>query len=361
MTDLGRTLEREMDLIRPSDYPVEAVARRRDRRRRRQRIGSAAVALSITAVAVGWTAVVLRERQDAPPLAPPLTGRIAFIDRESRLRVVDAAGGQARIVVGAHAEYPDWSPDGATIAFDDGQNLNGSLASIPNGRIYTVGADGSDLVEVPMEGHAFAPSWAPDGTRLAVAAERPGSTAGIAWLDLASGATTSVTTNPYDGYWDAEPDVSPDGTRIVFVRIRELLDRGGHRNRTALYVVHADGSGLRRLTSWGLDAGTPSWSPDGSRIAFSSLDHAVIDRPSQVFLIDPDGSNLTRLTSGRTAASFWPAWSPDGSMIVFTRFVLDPPAASFELAGISVTGEGAPPLPASIPAGANQADWGRNP
>ena len=361
MTELGRTLEREMEHIRPPDYPIEVVARRRDRRRRRQRIGAGVLALTITVAAVGWTAFALREPQDAAPLAPPLTGRIAFIDREGRLRVVDAGGGQARIVVGAHAEYPDWSPDGATIAFDDGQNLHGSPASIPNGRIYTVGADGSNLVEVPMEGRAFAPSWAPDGTRLAVAAEAPGSVPGIAWLDPATGAMTSVTSNPYDGYWDAEPDVSPDGTRIVFVRVRELVERGGYRNRTALYVVNPDGSGLRRLTPWGMDAGTPSWSPDGSRIAFSSLDHAVIDRPSQVFLIDPDGSNLTQLTSGRTAASFWPAWSPDGSTIVFTRFVLDPPAASFELAGISVTGGAAPPLPASIPPGANQADWGRYP
>ena len=155
--------------------------------------------------------------------------------------------------------------------------------------------------------------------------------------------------------------MSPDGTRIVFVRVRELLDRGGYRNRTALYVVNADGSGLRRLTSWGLDAGTPSWSPDGSRIAFSSLDHAVTVRPAQLFLIDPKGSKLTQLTSGTEAASFWPAWSPDGSTIVFTRFVLDPPAASFGLSSISVTGGAAPPLPASIPPGANQADWGRYP
>ena len=79
-------------------------------------------------------------------------------------------------------------------------------------------------------------------------------------------------------------------------------------NGCDIYVVNADGSGLRRLTD-GMD---PAWSPDGRKVAFARWRD-----PRGIYVIDEDGSNETLLFGWSQAKA--PAWSPDGSHIVFTR------------------------------------------
>ena len=103
----------------------------------------------------------------------------------------------------------------------------------------------------------------------------------------------------------AYPAWSPDGSRIAFTS-----DRDGSVD---IYVMNADGSGVTRLTN---DAGwdvIPAWSPDGSRIAFTSLRNDSWD----IFVMRADGSGLTRLTGGAEWDDVSPAWSPDGSRIAF--------------------------------------------
>jgi TolB protein len=79
-------------------------------------------------------------------------------------------------------------------------------------------------------------------------------------------------------------------------------------NGCDIYVINADGSGLRRLTD-GMD---PAWSPDGKKVAFARWRD-----PRGIYVIDEDGSNETRVFGWSEAKA--PAWSPDGSHIVFTR------------------------------------------
>jgi Tol biopolymer transport system component len=79
-------------------------------------------------------------------------------------------------------------------------------------------------------------------------------------------------------------------------------------NGCDIYVINADGSGLRRLTD-GMD---PAWSPDGTRVAFARWRD-----PRGIYVIDEDGSNETLLFGWSQAKA--PAWSPDGSRIAFTR------------------------------------------
>jgi Tol biopolymer transport system component len=79
-------------------------------------------------------------------------------------------------------------------------------------------------------------------------------------------------------------------------------------NGCDIYIINADGSGLRRLTN-GMD---PAWSPDGTKVAFARWRD-----PRGIYVIDEDGSNETLLFGWSQAKA--PAWSPDGSRIVFTR------------------------------------------
>ena len=361
MNDLRRTLEREMERIPPPDYPIASVERRRRRRRRSQRFGTIVTALVIAALGIGFIARAMPGGGPQPADGTP--GRLVFVApgggaASDRLFTSAPDGSGRERVADVHAEYPDWAPDGTAIAFGSGQNLNGSPIPRPNGHIVIVRADGSDLREVPFNGAASAPSWSPDGSRLAVAARRGETHPGIGWLDPATGALTWLTRNPFAGFWDAEPDVSPDGSRIVFVRVRELQELGGTRNLAALFVVGADGTGLRRLTSWATDAGTPAWSPDGTRIAFDSADHAVGSaggRETRIELIRADGSNRVVLDQPAYSAAYWPTWSPDGSRLVFTGLPVE--GGPVELASVSAIGDAAASLPIRVDG--NQADWGR--
>jgi Tol biopolymer transport system component len=108
------------------------------------------------------------------------------------------------------------------------------------------------------------------------------------------------------------PAVSPDGTRIAFAS-----PRAGEFD---VYVMNLDGSGVVRLTSNDFYEAEPSWSPDGSRIAFI----AVADEPNlDVHVMDADGANRQSVTSSRNRFppqlgwDAFPTWSPDGIRIIF--------------------------------------------
>jgi Tol biopolymer transport system component len=106
--------------------------------------------------------------------------------------------------------------------------------------------------------------------------------------------------------FDARPTWSPDGTRIAFESTTD--------GKRSVFVMQADGQQLRRLTD---AAGTasdssPSWSPDGSRVAFAT----DRDGNSEIYVVGSDGSGVKRLTNNQAADNF-PAWSPDGSRLAF--------------------------------------------
>jgi TolB protein len=111
------------------------------------------------------------------------------------------------------------------------------------------------------------------------------------------------------------PSWSPDGKRIAFTSNRQ--------GRYRIYVMRVDGTGARRVapSSGAGDAFSPSWSPDGRLIAFSSS-HATPENP-EIYVARPDGSGLKRLTRTKGGVEVlgddgWPRWSPDGRRIVFS-------------------------------------------
>ncbi len=103
---------------------------------------------------------------------------------------------------------------------------------------------------------------------------------------------------------ERSPTLSPDGSRLAFVRSEHGRDR--------IYVARADGSDERELAGRG-NNGRPAWSPGGEKIAFNS------DRDGDwnVYVVNADGSHIARLTAD--AADDWaPSWSPDGKSIAYT-------------------------------------------
>ena len=112
--------------------------------------------------------------------------------------------------------------------------------------------------------------------------------------------------------WDSQPSWSPDGTRIAFYSDRNfnLPDRD---NNVDIYVMDAGGGELTRLTDDRASDAFPHWSPDGQRIAF----YSDRDDNGEIYVMNADGSGLTRLTDN-DAVDIPYGWSPDGQSVVFT-------------------------------------------
>ncbi|MEW6577917.1 MAG: hypothetical protein AB1435_01855 [Chloroflexota bacterium] len=104
---------------------------------------------------------------------------------------------------------------------------------------------------------------------------------------------------------DGGPTWSPDGARIAFHSARD--------GNLEIYVMNADGSGAQRLTDHPAPDSEPDWSPDGSRIVFVS----ERDGNEELYVMNADGSNVQRLTDS-PGVDTQPAWSPDGQTIAFS-------------------------------------------
>ena len=257
-------------------------------------------------------------------------------------------------------QAPAWSRDGRTIVFvswSDG-----------NGEVYAMNADGSsprNLTQHPAKD--VRPAWSPDGRRIAFVSSRDGQSE-IYVMNADGSGKRNLTRNRAN---DDSPTWSPNGRRIAFVRGRLRSPTALERLRmpTAppdrfysyeLYVVNADGSGLRRLTRnpkghslgqpvWSPDGRTiyagpyvanadgsgaqvsiqvgaiVVWSPDGTRIAFARKPDWCSDRGgtrpcagshSDIYVMNADGSGTRQLTHN-ALQNAEPAWSPDGRRIAF--------------------------------------------
>jgi TolB protein len=211
-------------------------------------------------------------------------------------------------------DAPSWSPDGRRIAF-----ARYGLLGTP-GFIYTMNVDGSGvrrLLSIPGGGWGF-PSWSPDGRWIAVfegSDGRGGSGPPGIFLVGSDGRNfhkiPGTTTAQVNGTsW------SPDSTRLVFSAHQDVL-------QDSIFVIGIDGSGRRQLTAGGA-AQSPAWSPDGKQIAF---DFSSGDGGSDIWVMNADGSRARQLTHVSPQAfpggsyvsnATSPTWSPDSKRIAFT-------------------------------------------
>lgn len=236
------------------------------------------------------------------------------------------------------AASPALSPDGATVAF-----AVGSIDKEENeyrSSIWVVPADGSAPPRRFTTGPKSdaLPRWSPDGTRLAFVSNREREKKQLYVMPAAGGEPVRLT--------DLEEDVgevvwSADGTRLAFsarvpdpaydeedekkrrprrfTRAQYKLDNVGWTGdrRQHVFLVPADGSAEpTQLTDGDFEDATPSWSPDGTRIAFSSNRQPDWDIQSEEYLyvVDAAGGEPRRLTDDGWAYGH-PSWSPDGRLI----------------------------------------------
>ena len=231
-------------------------------------------------------------------------------------------------VPGEH-KSPSWSPDGRTLAFvvQDSDH--------PEGSIWTANADGSGAALLSAGGTEcpvglFHPAWSPDGTKLAVVCYPGGPDANaIAILDLATGSITRLFTVTNPQAINNQPSWSPDGTSIAFAILH--WDPTGQLDGSLVATVPAAGGNVHRLASFDTVMSNPAWSPDGSEIVIGSNDlhDGSFDRPSNLYVIRPDGTGLRQITHSSVDGTMrigCPHWDPDGSRIVvciFTRDAID--------------------------------------
>jgi TolB protein len=215
---------------------------------------------------------------------------------------------------------PAWSPRRDRIAFVGTGDAGDENAN--HQELYVMDADGTNVKRLTVNDDADAsPSWSPDGRQLVFArAKRIGQEDVESFLYLvnAGGSGERVLRHEPRGktpVFLTAPAWSPDGKRIAFTRVRfdEEPD-------AAVYVMDADGKHARKLVD---EAVEPDWSPDGTRIALASYRDRVgqtcfheCSPNSELYVVDADGGHLRRLTTS-LANEASPTWSPDGKRIAF--------------------------------------------
>jgi Tol biopolymer transport system component len=163
--------------------------------------------------------------------------------------------------------------------------------------IYSIDLDGTDELNLTHNGSNNRQiAWSSDGSRIAFFSDGDGSdnyyNIHVAPADGSGPFKIADTGSAESPAW------SPDGRTIAF-------------SDESLYTVHPDGTGLRVLAA--PRVGIPFWSPDGTRIAFA----ADYDGAGNIYVVNADGSGLTRLTDDADLAGDWLSWSPDGTRIVY--------------------------------------------
>ena len=178
------------------------------------------------------------------------------------------------------------------------------------GEIYIMDPDGKNQIRLTNDdSEDVAPSWSPDGSKIAFVSDRDSYRDGndeiyirnVYIMSVDGSGQKNLTNNPAE---DGMPSFSPDGSKIAFESNRD----GNYE----IYIINVDGSEQTRLTknpAWDL---RPSFSPDGSKIAFTSNR----DGNYEIYIMDPDGKNQIRLTNN-DSKDVSPSWSPDGSKIAF--------------------------------------------
>jgi TolB protein len=232
------------------------------------------------------------------------TSRIAFVSgasNQSDIFLMDYDGANVRRVTSNRSLdlFPNWSPDGKTLAYVSFQT------GVPNIHMKAV-ADGATIPFPHFNrGTTISPAFSPDGKLIAFCSSKDSSSTQLYVAKVDGSGVRQLT--------DDSPVIhsSPRWNGRTGREIAFISNRSGSPQ---IYAIDADGSNLRRLLDRGGFADSPSWSPDGRFIAFSW-------RPPQasrfdIYLMDAATQLIIQLTDG-PGNNESPSWSPDGRHIAF--------------------------------------------
>ena len=254
--------------------------------------------------------------------------RIVYVDesgskdkRTKRLAIMDQDGANRRFLSngGSIVLTPRFSPNRQEITYMSYESGQPQvyLLQIETGQRELVGN---------FPGMTFAPRFSPDGQKVILSLGRDDGNSNIFAMDLRSRTTTRLTDS---GSIDTSPSYSPDGSRVVFTS-----DRGG---QPQIYVMGADGSGQNRISFGGGSYSTPVWSPRGDLIAFTKQSGGEF----QIGVMRTDGSGERILSSGFQQEG--PTWAPNGRYLMFFREASG--AGGPKLVSIDLTGRNEQAIP----------------
>jgi hypothetical protein len=329
MPDLEEYLRNELrKTIRPIDTGEAAalVDHRRARRHVVRRVQAAALAVVVLAGTAGGFVFLSDAFRDGTrnvggerspfAIVPMSNGVIAAALQTAAGRLelvsVNPDGSDQHVIRTSTSGDPwlaSWSPDGTKLAVATSPPGLGPLA------IWVMNADGSNAVKIAEATNVYQPSWSPDGTRIAYPADSSGGAA--IHIVNADGTGDRVIGDRLQQQHYYSASFSPDGAQILY--------DAGTDSTFDIFVMTIDGTSAQQLTDSGTDY-SPSWSPDGSQVAFSRLGH---DGGSDIYVMDADGSSVRRLTDGGAdVTNRNPTWSPDGTRIAYrASAVIDGPGA----------------------------------
>jgi Tol biopolymer transport system component len=236
---------------------------------------------------------------------------------------------------------PAYSRDRSKIAFV-GIALNDILNFSRRSQIYLMNADGSNqrqLTNLPAGQTARVPTFSDDGTKIAFGGGSDGN-GGIFVINVDGSNLRQLTTQGSNPSWSKNNKIAFDAlqptaiqqsntqaqatTESKRLQARDVFVPGG----SYIFIINPDGSGLTRITNTGSEH-TPSFSPDGNKIVYG---RSGIGVDAALFSVNADGSNSTLLRNGGLS----PVFSPDGQQIAFE----DSPGVLSEIFTIKVDGTG---------------------
>lgn len=219
-----------------------------------------------------------------------------------------------------NAGDPVMAPDGRSVAFSRWKlvkELPGHDEYIFKASIWSLDVEGGGVKRLTrwrLESFIDPISYLPDGSSLVAELPGRGKTQIVA-VDLRSGRTAPLARLPDDAQ---EPTYSPDGTRLAFVRnktLRRQLPKPD-RPRSELWVASADGSGAKRVLSRKGYISSPSWDPSASRLAFirnpglEGIGSLEPEPGNKVMEINADGTCMTKVFANPDFTVYGAAWQP---------------------------------------------------